>query len=62
MRSEIYSFLTVAEGGIGQKDILLMLAQVGIKAKPTTSSLIGHSAVIVYGNQRVQNKACRIIY
>jgi hypothetical protein len=57
-----YSFLKASEGGASQRDVLAALKVRGIVAKPAPSCYVGHTAVLVIGNKRVQRRAERIIF
>lgn len=59
---ETYSIYKVAEGGMGQKFALQLLREQNIKCAPATSIYVGQTAVKVYGGQRVQKKAEKILF
>ena len=44
---QIYHILKASEGGLGQKQALFDLKELGIKAKGTTSCYVGHTAIQV---------------
>jgi hypothetical protein len=58
----IYSVLKATEGGMGQREAIRLLREAGIRAMPTTSVYVGHTAVVVMGNKRVQQRATRILF
>lgn len=61
-KSNVYHILKATEGGAGQKWKMMDLKAAGIKCSPTTSYYVGHTAIIVYGNARVQKRAERICF
>lgn len=62
MKSRTYSIETVKMGGMGQKTALWLLKDVGIEAKPATTPYEGHAGIEVFGNERVQRRAERILF
>ena len=59
---QLYSFYKVSEGGFGQKLALELLRGEGIPCEPAPSPYVGQTAVIVFGNARVQRRAERILF
>jgi hypothetical protein len=59
---ELYNILRSIDGGPSRKWLLSQLKDEGIKAKPAHSVYVGHTAIQVYGNRRIQRKAERIIF
>lgn len=60
--TEKYSVLKTSEGGMGQKTALFILSEANIKARPAISCYVGHTAVEVTGNKRIQRRAARILF
>jgi hypothetical protein len=58
---ECYNLLRSIEGGPNRTHLLWMLKNAGIIAVPDVSCYVGHTAICVYGNKRIQRKASRII-
>lgn len=60
--SERYSVLKANEGGAGQVEKLRQLKAAGIEAKRDYSPYVGQSGILVYGGQRVQKRASKILF
>jgi hypothetical protein len=59
---ELYNILRSIDGGPSRNHLLSQLKDEGIKALPAHSVYVGHTAIQVFGNQRIQRKAERIIF
>ena len=61
-RSELYAVYKRSEGGMGQKMAIDLLKLRGIDAERAHVPYIGMSGVLVYGDERVQRRAQKILY
>jgi hypothetical protein len=57
----IHSVWKATEGGIGQKFAMFLLREAGIVAEPAGTIYVGHSGIRVYGGNRIQRRAERIL-
>lgn len=62
MNTIVYSILKSTEGGPIKKELLAALRAEGIKCASAQSVYVGHTAIEVQGDKRVQRKAERIIF
>ena len=60
--TEIYHVLKATEGGIGQKQALADLKNLGIKAVGSTSCYVGHTAVVVTGTKEQHKKVSDLLF
>lgn len=63
MEGEIFNVYLIACGGIGQKEALRRVREIGIKATRATSAYVGQTAVLVFThNQRKLHRISRLLY
>ena len=59
---QTYHVLKATEGGIGQKQALADLKNLGIKAVGSTSCYVGHTAVVVTGTKEQHKKVSDLLF
>jgi polyribonucleotide nucleotidyltransferase len=59
---QTYHVLKATEGGLGQRQALLELKELGIKAVGSTSCYVGHTAVIVTGTKEQHKKVVDLLF
>lgn len=62
METKTYCVDKASEGGIGQRQALLMLKDANLKCRPGYSPYVGLTGVEVDGNKKDQLKARRILF
>jgi len=59
---QTYHILKATEGGLGQRQALLEIKELGIKAVGSTSCYVGHTAVVVTGTKEQHKKVSDLLF